>query len=134
MGHLIAILFLVSAATAQVKLESTDSQPKVVNAKLETRAATNLLATVDELTKSQQPLWIGYAVPTIAKTRFICCFDGGRSWWRERGCCTGCKLEQHNGNYFHSDGGTCVSSEPLHAGLRPRRGWSAIRLAHRRRV
>jgi hypothetical protein len=53
----------------------------------------------------------------VPKSRFICCFDSWERWKETSGCCSGCKLEGDNSNFFNSDGGTCVNAEPQKAVL-----------------
>src|SRR5579859_306222 len=107
----ITIALLTALAAAQVKLEGPP-EPKLINAKVRTvSAGTGLAATLDKLVSEQtSPAWIGYAVPTMSKPRLICCFD--YTMQARSGCCTGCRLENHDGSFTDSTGGTCVKSEP----------------------
>jgi hypothetical protein len=78
---LLVILFLaVAPLSAQ--------QPRLTNAKIETRRATSGLAEVFRAVVAAQaaPAWIGYAVPANNNHQ-MCCFDyiGGRV--RGGGCC-----------------------------------------------
>ncbi|HYM12978.1 MAG TPA: HEAT repeat domain-containing protein [Bryobacterales bacterium] len=74
-------LFLVAAAAAA-------QQPRITNAKLETRsAAAGLEPQFQALVKAQSaPAWIGYAVPMVAGQGQMCC-------WSSENCCGGCSLE-----------------------------------------
>jgi len=65
-------------------------QPRVSNARLETRPVTGgLEATFQAILKAQaSPAWVGYAEPIIPGDRQSCCWnDGG-----------GCSLERHSGD------------------------------------
>lgn len=67
-------------------------QPRLQNAKLETRsAAAGLEQTFRSIVSSQSdPAWIGYAVPIVPGERQMCCFNGSE-------CCSGCRLETASG-------------------------------------
>lgn len=110
----IAIAAMVTmGGAAQVRLEGPP-QPKLTNAKAETRPAGDLAATAEVIVRQYPAVWIGYAVPIIPGKRLICCFDSFRDL-QKTGCCSGCQLERRNGNYMNSDGGTCVREEaPAH--------------------
>jgi HEAT repeat protein len=111
--NLFAIFILLAAGFAQTKpvnLETgTDPHPQLVNAKVQTLdASSGLRPVVDNLVKQAGPLWIGYVIPTERKERTMCCFDnwdGGRI----NGCCSGCKLENREGNFSigRMDGSNC---------------------------
>jgi len=78
--------------------------PRIVNAKLETRAVgTSLDATLRELVAAaEKPEWVGYAVEEIAGERGVCC---GNNW--NDGNCGTCRLERENGATnatTHADG------------------------------
>jgi HEAT repeat protein len=77
--------------------------PRIVNAKLETRAVgANLDATLRELSDAEKPEWVGYQVEEIAGERGACCDNN----WNDGNCGT-CRLEKENGgttNTTHSDG------------------------------
>ncbi len=67
------ILWIMLAAIAPLA-----AQPRVANAKLETRAINgNLEGTFRGLAAQPGPVWIGYAVPAIAGDRGMCCWEGG---------------------------------------------------------
>jgi hypothetical protein len=65
-------------------------QPRVSNARLETRPATGgLEATFRAILSAQaSPAWVGYAEPIIPGDRQSCCWNGGG----------GCSLEHHSGD------------------------------------
>lgn len=65
-------------------------QPRIENAKLETRqVAGGLASTMNAIVVGQTaPLWIGYAVPVIHGDRQMCCFSNGYA--------CGCSLEGAN--------------------------------------
>jgi hypothetical protein len=78
------LLVLVIASTA-----AAVAQPRIANAKLETRAFPGGVDQFKSLFAGQtQPAWIGYAVPIIPGDRNSCCYysSNGRSW-------SGCNLE-----------------------------------------
>src|SRR2546423_3597069 len=73
-------------------------QPRVSNARIETRAISGSLeAEMRRLIASQTAAaWAGYTVPMIAGTREMCCWNSDR-------CCGGCTLER---NGVQVQGGT----------------------------
>src|SRR4051794_31260 len=85
-------------ATSTVKLEGSNTTPRIANGKLEQQPVSgSLSATVQQIGKSATaPLWIGYAVPAEGtRPHLMCCFDnesGGTA-----GCCSGCRLETSRG-------------------------------------
>jgi hypothetical protein len=110
----LALIILTATAFAQVKLEGDPQpDPKLVNAKLETVAATpNLKSAFDAAVAHVGVHWIGYSVPIVQKPHFICCFDSLADWKQKTGCCSGCKLEREGGSFFNSSSGTRVNSDP----------------------
>jgi hypothetical protein len=75
-----ACLILLAAAAAAL------AQPRMTNAKLETRAFSGGVDQFKALISSQtQPVWFGYTVPIIPGDRNSCCYysSDGMSW---RGC------------------------------------------------
>ncbi|MFQ5694510.1 MAG: HEAT repeat domain-containing protein [Terriglobia bacterium] len=78
-------------------------QPRIANARLETRsAASGLQATVRAIVeRKQEPAWIGYAVPMIPGEHRMCCHDSSD-------CCGGCRLEGGSGFIHQRD-----SDEPI---------------------
>jgi HEAT repeat protein len=78
--------------------------PRIVNAKLETRAVgASLDATQRELaTAAEKPEWVGYAVEEVAGECGVCCDNN----WNDGNCGT-CRLERENGGTggtTHTDG------------------------------
>ncbi len=65
-------------------------QPRLQNARLESRAASGGLQAVFRSIAGNQtaPAWIGYAVPVVAGEHQMCCFSSDS-------CCGGCRLEDH---------------------------------------
>jgi hypothetical protein len=65
-------------------------QPRVSNARLETRPVTGgLEATFEAILRAQaSPAWVGYAEPIIPGERQNCCWNAGG----------GCSLERHSGD------------------------------------
>lgn len=79
--RLAALAFTISIAFAQ---------PRVTNARMETRAVSGSLDSTFRAIVNQQaaPAWIGYAAPIIAGDRSMCC------WNTNNGVtCQGCMLE-----------------------------------------
>lgn len=114
MYRILLILFLGASVFPQIKLEGDPQpDPKLINAKLETVAATpNLKSAFDIAVSRAGTHWIGYSVPIVQKPHFICCFDSPADWKQKTGCCSGCKLEREGGSFFNSNSGTCVNSDP----------------------
>jgi HEAT repeat protein len=118
MFRILAVLLLSAVAFAQTtKLEGDPNpEPKFINAKLEYASAANGLKPVfDQAVQRAGAHWIGYSVPAVPKSRFICCFDSYDGWRQRNGCCSGCRLEREGGTFVNSDGGTCVNPEPVRA-------------------
>jgi HEAT repeat protein len=70
-------------------IAAASAQPRITNAKLESRAFQGGVDQFKSLFASQaQPAWIGYAVPIVPGERNSCCYysTNGRSW-------SGCNLE-----------------------------------------
>lgn len=94
MSHRIAGLLGIWLATGTAMLAQAppEMKPKVVNAKLETRAVSGALAGEFRSLVAQlaAPRWIGYAVPQVAGEREMCCgnYSEGRPWH-----CGTCRLE-----------------------------------------
>src|SRR2546422_11312361 len=93
-------------------LPVTAQQPRVVNAKMETRsAAAGLEKEFRTLLSAQaEPAWIGYAVPVIAGQHQMCCYSSGDEFTSTSGCCGPCRLESSRGINLstgeHSDSGS----------------------------
>ena len=102
---LLSVLCMMSAAVAQPGA----SAPKLSNAKLTTRAATNLQADVKAIVGSGQTAWITYAVPVIAGEHHMCCFNSSSDYGTE--CCGACRLENERGGSFIGRNNAC-SLEP----------------------
>jgi HEAT repeat protein len=87
-------LVLLCSLAASLKAQA----PQVSNAKLETASATaGLEAAVRQAgTRGQEPVWVGWSVPMIAKQRFLCCL--GKNWKR-----TACHLEEKNQSWGSTD-------------------------------
>lgn len=108
---ILAAVFTLAAAAQDA------NRPSTLNGKLvEAKVSGTLKQTLDAAVKaSASPAWIGYAVPTTPRPRFMCCFDDLRNI--PNSCCSGCKLESGGGNYFFSNGGTCVDPAKVHAAM-----------------
>src|ERR671924_980682 len=81
------------------------AQPQLTNAKLTTRAATNLQSDVNSIIASGQTGWIAYAVPVIAGEHHMCCFNSSSDYGAN--CCGGCRLENEHGGSFIGKNDTC---------------------------
>lgn len=70
---------------------SAPAQPRLQNARMETRAASGgLEGTFRAIVNAQSsPAWVGYAVPIVPGDRQMCCWDDGAR---------GCFLEPHQGD------------------------------------
>jgi hypothetical protein len=66
------------------------AQPRVTNARMETRAVSGSLDATFRAVVNQQsvPAWIGYAAPMIAGDRSLCCWNSNNGI-----TCQGCMLE-----------------------------------------
>lgn len=79
------------------------AQPRLQNAKLETRAvAGSLESTIQGIANSGGAAWIGYSVPQIAGDRNMCCWNDDQQ---------GCWLEPHTGNTTFTGGAATVKLE-----------------------
>jgi hypothetical protein len=76
----------------------TAQEPSVSNARTETAsAAAGLEAAVRQAgSRSQEPVWVGWSVPMIAKERFLCCLS---KQWKQ----TACRLEGKNQSWGSTD-------------------------------
>lgn len=80
--------FAACTLAALAALTAAAQQPRLVNAKIETRSAAGGLESAFRAIVDNQsaPAWIGYAVPMIPGERNMCCYGG-------QYCCGGCGLE-----------------------------------------
>jgi len=87
LGLTIASAVAIPAGTAQ-----TIDTPQVENARLEKKALAGPLATEVKAwaSKTEQPQWLGYAVPQMGRDRTMCCGDYEGSWGNG---CGHCRLE-----------------------------------------
>lgn len=89
---LLPVLWVSTPAAAQ--------EPRVVNAKLQTRGAAGLEKEFHALVSNQVgPAWIGYAVPAALGCRWMCCRDSLDDFRGIGGCCDGCRLESENNSF-----------------------------------
>ncbi|HKV62661.1 MAG TPA: HEAT repeat domain-containing protein [Candidatus Acidoferrum sp.] len=82
----------ISTVSAQTGAE----MPRIENARVETRAAGESLASAfrEILEKAEKPEWVGYSVDEVAGERGVCCDNN----WNDERCGT-CRLENdHNWN------------------------------------
>lgn len=93
-------------------LPATAQQPRVVNAKMQTRSAVAGLEKEFRalLSAQAEPAWMGYAVPMIAGQHEMCCYSSGDEFTRASGCCGPCRLESSRdinvSTDEHSDSGS----------------------------
>jgi hypothetical protein len=111
---ILAAASLMAAFSVQSARAQASDSPQVENARLEKETlAGPLVAEVKAwAAKSEQPHWLGYAVPQMGRDRAMCCgdYDGG---WRNG--CGHCRLEDHrNGtNMTSSDESGSAKLEAL---------------------
>lgn len=111
-----ALLFLLSLSvagqsSAQTGNPPSGDQPRVVNAKLETRAVQGSLESDFRalVGHTAGPAWIAYSVPGVAGDRTMCCgnYSDGVAYG-----CGRCRLEDRN-----TDGVNITSNDPLRVNL-----------------
>jgi hypothetical protein len=114
----------VSAALAQEPriIAAVPEEPRITNARQETlSAAAGLRRQVEAVAaRGDEAAWIGYAVPTRPRARYICCLDSWKDLenWKDLRratpirCGGGCRLERAQGIYLDSDEGDCVAEDP----------------------
>jgi hypothetical protein len=96
-------LFVAVVLGASV-LAMPSQAPKVVNAQFHTEpAGAGLSATVDRFQHSNGPLWLGYEVPALSRSRFSVC-SGDTQSSGEDGCCGEYRLEDSDNTFRSSDG------------------------------
>ena len=93
-------VFLLLVAVSTAVTPGLAQQPKIVNARSETRSATAGLEPAFRAiqTAQMEPAWIGYAVPAIPGRHRMCC--GSYSDEGSDGCCGRCRLEGGAGTNF----------------------------------
>ena len=95
-------------------------QPRIVNAKIETRsAAAGLSHEFQSFVESHtSPAWLGFAVPILSDRNQICCSNSTSGDWD--GSCGHCRLESGNDNFsMHSrdqDSAQAKGPVPLEGG------------------
>ena len=87
---------------AQGAVSSAD-QPRIENAKVETRSVNGSLeATLRDLAaQADSPFWIGYAVPQVEGERYSCCGN----YSDDSNSCGTCRLEKEDGARISSGSG-----------------------------
>jgi HEAT repeat protein len=86
-----ALLVLALAASA---LMTSAQEPRVTHTQFHSGPVSlGLSATVDRFRHSNGPLWLGYAVPALPRTRHSSCSIGTGSSGVEAGCCNELQLE-----------------------------------------
>jgi hypothetical protein len=103
----VLIVLSISFATAQ--------KPNITNAKVqEQSAAQGFKVAVDTIiSRTPEPLWIGYRIPAPRKERTLCCWDSV-SQARSNGgnCCLGCRMNSDEGGSFSGTDSNCSPPEP----------------------
>ena len=95
----LALALILGASTAAAQ------HPKVVNTQVNTElAAGGLAATMARLQRSNQPLWVGYEMPALARTNISACSDFGDGPQSEEGCCGEYQLESPRPGIISRDG------------------------------
>lgn len=86
-------LALISCALISSAGSALAQQPRVENARLETRAVSGGLEAMFRgiVAAQSSPAWVGYSVPITAGDHQMCC-------WNNNVMC-GCSLEQHGDNH-----------------------------------
>lgn len=86
-------------------------QPRLANAKVETKASTNLKSDVDAAATRGGPLWIGWAVPQIASGGNSCCTTSRDGQVVSQGCALepNTKVMQIAAGPIHLEGPTHAS-------------------------
>src|SRR4051812_49124086 len=110
MKRLLGVLALLISVSAFGQVS-----PRLSNAQVQTRsAAAGLEKTVKPMVENAKgPTWVGYAVPTQARKRFVCCCTDNHAWQGKNGGCSGgCSLDGDRGSYFNSNNGSCVDDHP----------------------
>lgn len=83
-------------------LAMAQQPPKVINARFHTEpAGAGLSATVGRFQHSNGPLWLGYEVAAVPRTRFAVCSGNGDSM--DDGCCGVYRLEDSDNSFRTSD-------------------------------
>jgi HEAT repeat protein len=94
---MVAVLGVSMLAMAQ-------QTPKVINAQFHTEpAGAGLSATVDRFQHSSGPLWLGYQVAAVPRSRFSVC-SGDTQSSVDDGCCGVYRLEDSDHSFGSSDG------------------------------
>ena len=93
----------VPRITQAQAVASPADQPRIENAKLETRGVNgNLETTIRDLAaQADSPLWIGYSVPQVEGERYSCCSN----YSDDSNSCGTCRLEKEDGARISSGSG-----------------------------
>src|SRR5687767_10588453 len=68
-----AVIAALATATSAV------AQPRIANARMETRTVTDgLTREMSALAGRTEPAWVAYRAPMVAGPREMCCYDNGR--------------------------------------------------------
>ncbi|HTZ59639.1 MAG TPA: HEAT repeat domain-containing protein [Acidobacteriaceae bacterium] len=95
---------LMVLALAASSLMSSGQQPRVTDSQFESvPLSLGLSATVDRFRHSNSPLWLGYAVQALPRTRLSACSSWAGTSEVEDGCCNELRLEDTANNLNSSD-------------------------------
>lgn len=96
--------WLMAAVLGVSMLAMAQQPPKVINAQFHTEpAGAGLSATVGRFQHSTGPLWLGYEVAAVPRTRFSVCSDDAGSP-TDDGCCGVYRLENSDNSFRTADG------------------------------
>jgi hypothetical protein len=94
--------WFVAAVLGVSMLAMAQQPPKVINAQFHTEpVGAGLSATVGRFQHSNGPLWLGYEVAAVPRTRFSVCSGDGNSM--DDGCCGVYRLEDSDNSFRTSD-------------------------------
>ncbi|HKO11489.1 MAG TPA: HEAT repeat domain-containing protein [Acidobacteriaceae bacterium] len=94
--------WFVAAVLGVSMLAVAQQPPKVINAQFHTEpVGAGLSATVGRFQHSSGPLWLGYEVAAVPRTRFAVCSGNGDSM--DDGCCGVYRLEDSDNSFRTSD-------------------------------
>ena len=113
--RLLGFFAAAAAVLSCAVLSAAAQQPRVENARMQTRSAgAGLEKEFRALVESQvAPAWIGYAAPMVGGERQMCCSSSADSW-SGGGCCGRCRLEAKDpGINITSPGEAPAASNPV---------------------
>src|SRR5580698_5148417 len=96
-----ALMVLALAASALI---SSAQEPRVTHTQFHSGPVSlGLSATVDRFRHSNGPLWLGYTVPALPRTRLSACSSSTGSSEVENGCCNELRLEDAADNLNNAE-------------------------------